>query len=70
MSTTIPCPFLVLLMYAFLEKNDINGKTNGHGEGNYEKLPSSEHDTEPEENFQSSLKGGFHGSAHVSKSIL
>ena len=56
MSTTIPWPFLVLVMYAFLQKNDINGKTNGNGDVNYEKVPSSEIDTdEPEKNFQSSL---------------
>ena len=55
-STTIPWPFLVLLTYAFLEKNDINGKTNRHGDVNYEKLPSNENDTdEPDQSLQNSL---------------
>ena len=55
MSTTIPWPFLVLLMYAFLQKNDINGKTKELGDVNYEKLPSSEDTDESEGNFHNSL---------------
>ena len=55
MSTTIPWPFLVLLMYAFLKKND-NGTAKDHGDVNYEELPSSENDTdEPKGTFQNSL---------------
>lgn len=69
MSTTIPWPFLVLLMYAFLEKNDINGKTKERGNVNYEKLPSSENNTdEPEGNFQNSLT--WNEKFSVAKQIL
>ena len=56
MSTTIPWPFLVLLMYAFLKNNDIYGTAKEHGDVNYKELPSSENDTdEPRGTFQNSL---------------
>lgn len=43
-------------MYAFLEKNGINTKATERGDVNYEKLPSSENDTdEQDRTFQNSL---------------
>lgn len=56
MSTTIPWPFLVLLMYSILEKKDLDVKEKDGEGAKYEKLPSSENDSdEPDPTFQNGL---------------
>ncbi|KAJ7377893.1 battenin CLN3 protein [Desmophyllum pertusum] len=48
-STTIPWPLLVLLIYAILEKKDIDSKATEGGDVKYEKLPSSEDDSDKQD---------------------